>query len=74
MIYTTNAVEGFHRQIRKYTKTKGAFTSESALLKLMCCAITNIKRKWSMPLANWALTICQLDIYFEGRLNLALNK
>lgn len=74
MIYTTNAVEGFHRQVRKYTKTKGAFTSENALLKLLYCAVTNIKRRWNTPLPNWALTICQLDICFEGRLKLALNK
>jgi putative transposase len=35
VIYTTNTVEGFHRQVRKVTKTKGAFTSDTALLKLV---------------------------------------
>lgn len=73
LIYTTNSIEGFHRQVRKYTKTKGAFTSENALIKLIYCATSQIKKKWNMPLSNWALSICQLDIYFEGRLNLAIN-
>lgn len=69
LIYTTNPVEGFHRQIRKYTKTKGSFTSENALFKLVFCAIKQITGKWYMPLANWALTISQLDIFFPDRLN-----
>lgn len=73
LIYTTNPVEGFHRQVRKYTKTKGAFTSENALIKLIYCAAMNIKKKWNAPLANWALSICQLDIHFEGRLKLSLK-
>lgn len=72
LIYTTNAIEGFHRQVRKFTKTKGAFTSESALFKLVYCACQKITEKWRMPLANWALTISQLDVYFEGRLKLKL--
>ena len=70
LIYTTNAIEGFHRQVRKYTKTKGAFTSESALFKLIYCAIQKIAEKWTAALQNWALTISQLDVYFEGRLQL----
>jgi len=37
----------------------------------MYCAITNIQKKWNMPIPNWALTICQLDIRFEGMLKLA---
>lgn len=69
LIYTTNPIEGFHRQIRKYTKTKGAFTSENALFKLVYCAIKQITAKWNMPIANWSLTISQLDIYFPDRLN-----
>lgn len=70
LIYTTNSIEGFHRQVRKYTKTKGAFTSESALFKLIYCAIQKIAEKWTAPLQNWALTISQLHVYFEGRLQL----
>ena len=73
LIYTTNAIEGFHRQVRKFTKTKGAFTSEMALFKLVYCACQRIAEKWNQPLQNWALTISQLDVYFEGRLKLKLN-
>jgi putative transposase len=68
MIYTTNTIEGFHRQIRKVTKTKGAFTNDMALLKLVYLASERIAEKWTMPLQNWALTMQQLSIIFEGRL------
>ena len=69
LIYTTNAVEGLHRQIRKYTKSKGAFTSENALLKLVYCAMKSIIQKWNnQPLQNWASIISQLDIAFPNRL------
>lgn len=72
LIYTTNPIEGFHRQVRKYTKSKGAFTSENALVKLIYSAYTRIKDKWNQPMHNWALIISQLDIYFDGRLKLEL--
>lgn len=72
MIYTTNAVEGLHRQIRKVTKTKGSFTSQTALEKLIYMAIKNISKKWNMPVQNWSLIIGQLDVFFEGRLKLDL--
>ena len=72
LIYTTNPIEGFHRQVRKYTKSKGAFTSENALYKLIYAAVMQIKKKWTMPVRDWAMTISQLDIYFQGRLNVGL--
>ena len=68
LIYTTNTIEGFHRQIRKVTKTKGAFTNDMALLKLVYLASQRIEQKWTMPLQNWALTMQQLSIIFEGRM------
>jgi len=67
-IYTTNAIEGMHRQIRKVTKTKGAFTSYQALLKLVYLAFREISKKWTMPMHNWGLTISQLYIKFGDRL------
>jgi putative transposase len=67
IIYTTNTIEGFHRQIRKVTKTKGAFTSDMALLKLVYLASERIAEKWTRPLPNWGLTIQQISIIFEGR-------
>jgi len=73
IIYTTNAVEGFHRQVRKVTKTKGAFTNDMALLKLVYLATKNIEKKWTSPLHNWSLTVQQLYIKFGDRIPLALN-
>jgi len=70
LIYTTNSIEGLHRQIRKFTKTKGAFTSENALFKLVFSAINYASRKWSQPIHNWGVTISQLDIFFPDRLSL----
>jgi len=67
LIYTTNTVEGYHRQIRKVTKTKGVFSSDESLLKLVYLAYRNIKKKWTMPLANWSLIAQQLCIRFEDR-------
>lgn len=74
IIYTTNAVEGYHRQVRKVTKTKGAFTNDMALLKLVYLATMNIQKKWTSPLHNWSLTIQQLYIRFEDRINLDINR
>lgn len=73
MIYTTNPIEGYHRQIRKVTKTKGAFTNEMALLKLVYLATMRIQEKWTSPVQNWGLTAQQLAIKFEGRLDLGLK-
>jgi transposase-like protein len=73
IIYTTNAVEGFHRQVRKGTKTKGAFTNDMALLKLVYLATKNIEKKWTTPLHNWSLTIQQLYIKFGDRIALDIN-
>ena len=74
IIYTTNAVEGYHRQVRKVTKTKGAFTNDMALLKLVYLATMNIQKKWTSPIHNWSLTIQQLYIRFEDRIELDINK
>ncbi|WP_407428161.1 IS256 family transposase [Arcticibacter sp.] len=73
VIYTTNTVEGFHRQVRKVTKTKGAFTSDNALLKLVYLVVQRVSEKWTMPLRNWSLTLSQLYIMFEDRLKISLH-
>lgn len=74
LIYTTNTVEGYHRQLRKVTKTKGAFSSDMALLKLVYLATQRIEKKWTMPLSNWSLTVQQLAIKFGDRLPLDINR
>lgn len=67
VVYTTNTVEGFHRQIRCVTKSKGAFSSETALLKLLYLTTQRIIENWKLPLQNWAVTLQQLAILFEHR-------
>ena len=69
IIYTTNIIESVHRQFRKLTKTKGAFPNEASLLKLLYMGIKNAQKKWTMPIRNWSLTLSQLAIFFEGRLD-----
>lgn len=73
VIYTTNAIEAVHRQFRKLTKTKGAFPNENSLLKLLYVGIQNASKKWNRPIQNWNLTLSQLAIYFEGRLDKVLE-
>jgi len=73
IIYTTNIIESVHRQFRKLTKTKGAFPNETALTKLLYLGIKNASKKWTMPVRNWSLTISQLAIFFEGRLDKYLD-
>lgn len=69
IMYTTNIIESVHRQFRKLTKTKGAFSSKDSLLKLLYMGIQNAKEKWTQPVHNWSQTISQLAIFFEGRLD-----
>jgi len=73
IIYTTNTIEAVHRQFRKLTKTKGAFPNQNSLLKLLYMGIQNASKKWTMPIQNWSLTISQLAIFFEGRLDKELR-
>lgn len=72
-IYTTNAIEAVHRQFRKLTKTKGGFPNENSLLKLLYAGILNASKKWTMPIQNWNMTLSQLAIHFEGRLDDVLD-
>jgi putative transposase len=72
LIYTTNTIEGYHRQIRKVTKNKGVFTSDMALLKLIYLATDRIALKWTLPLMNWAISASQLKIIFGDRMKIAL--
>jgi len=70
MVYTTNAVEALHRQLRKVTKNRSMFPTDEALGKMLYLAIKGVARKWTSPVQNWASTISQLAIFFEGRLRL----
>ena len=68
MIYTTNPIESYNRGIRKISKTKGAFSSDDALMKLLYLATVDITKKWTKKRRNWTKIIGQLAIYFEERL------
>ncbi|NLW89954.1 MAG: IS256 family transposase [Clostridiaceae bacterium] len=68
LIYTTNAVEGFHRMLRKYTKTKTIYPTDDAVRKSVYLSIMEISKKWSMPIRDWGIIIGQLLVFFEGRL------
>ena len=72
LIYTTNAVEGFHRQVRKVTKTKGAFTSDMALLKLIYLTVENITQHWKNAVKDWSLVLQQFYIKYGDRVKLDL--
>lgn len=62
-----------HRKFRKLTKTKGAFTSENALLKILYLGIERLSSKWTAPPHGWSQTISQLAIMFEGMLKLDIS-
>lgn len=68
MMYTTNIIEGVHRQMRNRTKNKGAFTSEMALKKIIYLCIKDISKKWTGKPARWGLVLSQLEIKFGDRL------
>ncbi len=69
IIYTTNTIEGFNRQIRKITKTKGGFSNNEALFKIVYLAYKDIVKKWNKSVSNWAEIISQFSIIFKNRLN-----
>jgi len=68
IIYTTNTVEGFNRQVRKITKSKGGFSNDSSLYKLVFLLYRDISKKWEKSISNWAEIISQLSIHFQDRL------
>lgn len=74
LIYTTNVAEGLNRQVRKATKTKGAFTSEDALKKLIFLTLEHILAKWDKPIFAWNIIFSQLRIHFKERIVLYLNQ
>jgi putative transposase len=67
VIYTTNAIETGIRQICKINKTKGAFPSEDAALKIIYPALKNAPKKWKMLLREWSMAMNQFAIIFEER-------
>jgi len=70
IMYTTNAIENFNRQLRKATKTKSAFVSEDAALKVLYLTTMNVVEKWSMPIIGWGEILSNLMIHFGERVKI----
>lgn len=70
IIYTTNAMENFNRQLRKVTKSKSIFPTDSALMKSLYLAMLDSTSKWTSRIRNWDYILNHLAIYFEGRIQI----
>ena len=73
IIYTTNIIEGYHRQLRKVTKTKTAYPTDDSLRKVLYLATMDITKKWTMPVRDWKECMSQFMIYFPDRVNYDLK-
>lgn len=67
IIYTTNVIEGFHRQLRKPTKSKSVFPSDESLLKILYLVTMDVTKKWTMKVQNWGQILSQFVVFFEDR-------
>lgn len=68
VIYTTNTIESLNMSLRKVTKNRGSFPNDEAMFKLLYLALTNISKKWTMPIKDWKSALNQFCIMFEERL------
>ena len=68
LVYTTNHIENFNRQLRKFTKTKTSYPTDDSLLKSIYLSMKEITKKWTGKIPNWGEIYSQLSIYFEGRI------
>ena len=68
LIYTTNAIEGFNRQLRKVTKAKAVFPTDDSLLKMLYLAMLDITKKWTGRRQDWAVIHAQLAVYYADRM------
>ncbi|MGG3471611.1 IS256 family transposase [Neobacillus pocheonensis] len=67
LIYTTNIIESYHRQLRKVTKGKSIFPTDEALLKMLYLATMDVIRKWTGRVQNWGQMLLQLSVFFPDR-------
>lgn len=68
LIYTTNALEGFNRQVRKFTKVRVIYPTDEALNKCVYLATMEIMEKWTQPIHGWSNKLAELTITFEEQL------
>ena len=69
LIYTTNMIENFNRQLRKVTKSKTIFPTDDSLMKILYLAMTDVTNKWTQSRRDWGKIHSQLEIYFADRLD-----
>lgn len=67
IIYTTNAVEGCHRAVRKFTKSKAIFLTDDSIRKVIYMSASEISKKRTMPVRDCGLAYAQFAICFEDR-------
>jgi len=67
LIYTTNAVEAYHRMVRKFTKSKAIFPTDDSLRKVIFLSTKEITKKWTMPVRDWGMVYNQFSIFFADR-------
>jgi transposase-like protein len=72
IIYTTNAIESMHMQLRKIVKNRGHFPTDEAASKLLYLALRNIEKDWKMPPVTWKQAANQFAILFGERFTNAL--
>ena len=68
LIYTTNAIEGFNRQLRKVTKAKSVFPTDDSLFKMLYLAMMDITKKWTGRRQDWSIIHAQLEVYYADRM------
>ncbi len=73
IIYTTNMIESYHRQLRKVTKGKSIFPTDEALLKMLYLATQDVLRKWTGRVQNWGQILLQLSIFFPDKVKAHLR-
>ena len=74
LIYTTNATEGFNRQLRKVTKAKSVFPTDDSLLKMLYLAMMDITKKWTGRRQDWSLIHAQLAVCRIDRLHTGMSR
>lgn len=70
LIYTTNLIESFHRQLRKATRAKSVFPTDESLLKMLYLVSQDVSSHWTSRIAHWGLILAQLSIAYPGRVKL----
>jgi putative transposase len=68
LIYTNNAVEAYHRMVRKFTKSKAIFPTDDSIRKVVYLSVKEITKKWTMPVRDWGMAHSQFAIFFAERL------